>query len=144
MHVVGGSFDPPSTQGDDMKEIELSIKIRQPDIADYEELYPRIPCNSEQKKAIFKIVTSPMNIHAAITVTEETGSSPVRVYESKLRAAIERGEIESLTWHEKQFVGTATAVVMEFNGWNKTSKKQRFTQGLFKSAELYCRSQASS
>lgn len=124
-----------------MKEIELIIRIQQPNIADYEELYPRIPCNSEQKKAIFRILTLPKNIHAALTVAEETGSSPVTVYESKLQAAIKRGDIQPLSWHEKQFVGTVTAVVMELNGFKKTSKKQRFTQGLFKSAELYCRPQ---
>ncbi|UUY06684.1 hypothetical protein LRS11_12515 [Pseudomonas sp. J452] len=126
-----------------MKEIELIIKIRQPDIHDYEELYPRIPCNSEQKKAIFRILTLPANIQAALVVAEETGSSPVTVHESKLQAAIERGDIQPLSWHEKQFVGTVTAVIMEFNGFEKTSKKQRFTKGLFKSAELYCRQQVS-
>ncbi len=124
-----------------MKDVELTIRVRQPDIADYQELYPRIPCNSEQKKAIFKILTFPTNIHAALSVAEETGNSPVTVYESKLQAAIERGEIQPLSWHEKQFVGTVTAVIMEFNGFKKTSKKQRFTQGIFKSAELYCRAQ---
>jgi|GEM_PF-4850814 len=125
-----------------MNEVELRMRICQPEIADYEDLYPRVRCNTPKKEAIFRIITSPDNIHRAITVADETRSSPIAVFESKIRGAIDRGELEPLTWHEKQFVGTVTAVVMEFNGWRKTSKKQRFTQGLFKSAELYCRASA--
>jgi hypothetical protein len=123
-----------------MKTFDLTISVHQPSIEDYEALYPHFPCNSEQKKSIFSIITLPANMHAALTVTAETGNSPVTVFETKLATAIESGAIQPLSSHEKQFVGTVTAVVMSFNGFEKANKKQRFTQGLFKSAELYFRS----
>lgn len=122
---------------------KLCITIQQPDIPDYDREYPRIPCNSERKKALFKLMTSPTLIHVALTVAEETGSSPAVVYAQRIDAEVEKGDLPPLTRHEKNFVGTVTAVVMVANGWNKTGKKQRFTHGLLKSAELYCRSQAS-
>lgn len=52
---------------------------------------------------------------------------------------IDSGTLSELDWNEKQFVGTSTSVVMQSNGWNKTGRKQRFSKGIFKSAELYSR-----
>lgn len=122
-----------------MKQAELRISVQQPEIADYEELYPRVRCNTPQKITLFNLITKPENIYSALKIVEETGNSPVTVLESKLLDSIENGGLEPLSSHEKQFVGTVMAMVMESNGWVKTNKKQRFTKGLFKSAEIYCR-----
>ena len=120
-----------------MKTVTVSSKIHQPEVVDYEESYPRVLCNTQQKQSIFETITNPDNINRAIIVSEETGNSPVMVYEEKITRAINTGEISPLNWHEKQFVGTVTSVVMESNGWKKTGKKQRFSKGIFKSAEIY-------
>jgi len=120
-----------------MKRLIVSNDINQPEVMDYENAYPRVLCNTPKKQSLFEIITQPDNILSAITVAEETGSSPVAVYETKIAEVINRGEMAPLERHEKQFVGTVTAVVMEANGWCKTGKKQRFSKGLFKSAELY-------
>jgi hypothetical protein len=120
-----------------MKQVELMISLNQPELADYEALYPRSPCNTPQKEAIFKLITLPTHINEAITIAEGTGNSPVSVFETKISGAIESGEIDPLSSHEKQFVGTVTALIMGLNGWGKTGRKQRFTKGIFKSAEIY-------
>jgi len=120
-----------------MKSVTVSRQISQPEAVDYEESYPRVLCNTPKKQTIFNIIINPDNINRAIIVSEETGNSPVTVYEAKITNAINAGEIDPLDWHEKQFVGTVTSVVMESNGWNKTGKKQRFSKGIFKSAEIY-------
>ena len=123
-----------------MKPVTISRQIHKPEIIDYERSFPRVPCNTPNKQSIFELITNPENINRAITVSEETGNSPVVVYESKITNAINDGEISPLNWHEKQFVGAVTLVVMESNGWTKTGKKQRFSKGIFKSAEIYTKS----
>jgi hypothetical protein len=120
-----------------MKTIKIQKKIHQPEIEDYNSKYPKIPCNSDQKHNIFGIITDPDNILRALIITEETGSSPVGFYERKLDTAIKNGFLSELSWHEKQFVGTCICLVMEFNGWRKTGKKQRYSKGIFTSAERY-------
>ena len=120
-----------------MQNINVSTPIRQPSVKDYHSIYQRMPCNTEKKEAIFFIITNPENINRALIFAEETGSSPVAFYEKKIQAAIKSGTITDLDWHEKQFVGTATCVVMESNGYSKTGRKQRFSKGIFKSAEIY-------
>lgn len=125
-----------------MKTVNVNRQIHQPEVADYEGFYPRVLCNTQKKQSIFEIITNPDNINRAIIVSEETGNSPVAVYEAKITNAINNCEISPLDWHEKQFVGTVTSVVMESNGWNKTGKKQRFSKGIFKSAEIYSKQKA--
>lgn len=120
-----------------MKSVKVKYLINQPDISDYNLCYPKMPCNSPQKERIFEIISNPDNIQSALTITEATGSSPILFYEKKFQAAIKAGEINPLGSHEKQFAGTATCVVMESNGWKKTGKKQRYSKGIFTSAELY-------
>ncbi len=120
-----------------METITVRRKIVQPDILDYKNKYPRVPCNTEKKEMIFEILTNPANINKVITVVELLGVSPIVIYETILSKAIDRGIIDGISWHEKQFVGTVACVVMESNGWKKTGKKQRFTKGLFRSAEIY-------
>ena len=120
-----------------MKSLAINYQINQPEVTDYEKSYPRMPCNTPKKQAIFDIIIDVENIHRAIIVAEETSNSPVAVYESKISNAIDNGTITSLTWHERQFVGTTICLVMESNGWSKTGKKQRFSKGIFKSGEIY-------
>ena len=115
----------------------ISYTINQPSIEDYNNSYLRMPCNSENKKKLFEIITLPENINGALLFAESTGSSPVSFYGKKIQLAIDKGSLEGLDWHEKQFVGSATCFVMESNNWKKTGKKQRFSKGIFKSAEIY-------
>ena len=121
-----------------MKIVELkNIAIKQPDIDEYNEFFPRMRCNTQNKQALFNLITDPNNIHRALIFVEETGKSPVFVYENKIKDAIHDGLVTQLTDHEKQFVGAATCVVMKTNDFDKTGRKQRFTKGIFSSAELY-------
>ncbi len=120
-----------------MKSVTISYQINQPEISDYENSYSRILSNATKKQTIFDIITDPENINRALLATEETGKSPITVYEQKIANAISNGLIEKLSWHEKQFVGKVTCLVMESNSWVKTGKKQRFSKGVFKSAEIY-------
>ena len=120
-----------------MKTVNIITEVNQPDLEDYNQSYARMPCNTENKSAIFDIITNPDNIHRALIFAGETGSSPVAFYEKRLHEAVNNGDLTPLDWHEKQFVGTATCVVMESNGWKKTGRKQRFSKGMFKSAEIY-------
>jgi hypothetical protein len=124
-----------------MKSVTVSHRVHKPEVVDYEEIFPRVLCNTPNKQSIFELITNPENIIRAITISEETGSSPIVVYESKISNAVNDGEISPLNWHEKQFVGAVTRVVMESNGWAKTGKKQRFSKGIFKSAEIYIKSE---
>ena len=83
------------------------------------------------------MITDPDNIHRAIVFVQESGGSPVSVFENKIQNAINSGSVTPLSWHEKQFVGTATCAAMESNGFSKTGRKQRFSRGMFKSGEIY-------
>lgn len=96
-----------------------------------------MPCNSDKKEIIFDIMTKPEHICEALIYVESTGSSPVAYYEKIIKSMIDDEIIFELNSNEKQFVGTSACVIMESNGWNKTGKKQRFTKGIFKSAEIY-------
>lgn len=120
-----------------MKLVTINQSINQPDISDYNSSYPKMPCNTENKEILFGIITQPKNIVSALIIAETTGNSPVSFYEKQIQSAINSGEIATLNPHEKQFVGTATCVVMESNGWEKTGKKQRYSKGIFTSAEIY-------
>ena len=120
-----------------MRDATLSFKINQPEVYDYNEIFPKMPCNTPNKKAIFDLITAPENIHRAIVFVQESGSSPVYVFEKKIQNAINNSSVSPLTWHEKQFVGTATCAVMESNGFSRTGRKQRFSKGMFKSGEIY-------
>lgn len=120
-----------------MVSISLNHSINQPSVEDYNTEYVRMPCNSENKQAIFQVLADPENIHRAIIFIEETGGSPIALYEGKLLKASESGWVEQLTNHEKQFVGTVTRFIMERNGFSKSDRKQRFTKGIFKSGEIY-------
>lgn len=120
-----------------MQSINVKHQINQPDLHDYNLSYKRMPCNTQKKQGIYDIIVNPDNIYRALIIAEETSSSPVSLYEKKIQTAINNGTLSTLDWHEKQFVGTVTCVVMESNGWRKTGKKQRFSKGLFKSAEIY-------
>ncbi|MBE3862341.1 hypothetical protein HJ170_23200 [Vibrio parahaemolyticus] len=90
-----------------------------------------------KKNRIFELLTAPEDINDALIIARRTGNSPVTVYEPILREAIESNDIQPLSNHEKQFVGTVTCTIMELNGFKKTDKKQNFSNGLFKKAELY-------
>ncbi len=120
-----------------MRNATLKYNINQPDASDYNCLFPKMPCNTPNKQAIFNLITEPDNIHRAIVFVQESGRSPVLVFENKILTAINSGSVTPLSWHEKQFVGTATCVVMESNGFSRTGRKQRFSKGMFKSAEIY-------
>jgi len=120
-----------------MKTIPINNEIIQPEIEDYGTEYPKMPCNTDKKQAIFDIITNPTNIQRALIIAEEIGCSPIVLYENKLKSAIDAGELTPLTWHEKQFVGAVVRVVMEFNDWERTGRKQRFTNKIFSSAERY-------
>lgn len=120
-----------------MRTVKVTYTINQPEITDYNSTYPKMPCNSVKKEQLFEIISNPENIKSALIITEVTGSSPILFYEQKIQAAIDAGELSQLGAHEKQFVGTAACVVMESNGWEKTGKKQRYSKGIFTSAELY-------
>jgi len=118
-----------------MKTLVVEKKINQPEVNDYEKAYPTFPCEMD----LFEIIIDTDNISRVLTVVEEMGCSPVSVYESKIQKAINEDKLPELNWYQKQFVGRAACVVMERNGWAKTGKKQRFSKGIFKSAELYKR-----
>ncbi len=120
-----------------MKLVTVNQSINQPDISDYKSSYPKMPCNTDKKEILFGIITQPKNIYSALIIAETTGYSPVFFYEKQIQAAIHSGKLTPLDPHEKQFVGTATCVVMESNGWKKTGKKQRYSKGIFSSAEIY-------
>lgn len=120
-----------------MREVNVTRVIVQPTVSDHEARYPRSLCNTPQKARIFEILTSPEEINDALVMVRRTGNSPVTVYEPILREAIENHELEPLSHHEKQFVGTVTCTVMESNGFRKAERKQSFANGLFKKAELY-------
>ena len=120
-----------------MRNETLSYIISQPDVEKYNELYPKMPCNTPNKQAIFDVITVPDNIHRAILFVQESGGSPIYIFEKKIQTAINNRSVTPLTWHEKQFVGTATCAVMESNGFYRTGRKQRFSKGMFKSGEIY-------
>lgn len=120
-----------------MNETVVTRAVMQPEISDHEKRYSKFLCNTPKKIFLFNLITQPESISSALIVAEETGSSPVVVFEKLISEAINSGEIEELDSHEKQFVGTVACTVMESNGWQKTNKKQRFSVGIFRSAELY-------
>jgi len=120
-----------------MKSVIATYEINQPSLEDYNAKYVRMPCNTKIKEALFDIISTPKNINEAIIFTTSTGSSPIAYYENKIQDALDSGSIPSLNSHEKQFVGSVTCMVMENNGWKKTGRKQRFSKGIFKSAEIY-------
>jgi hypothetical protein len=120
-----------------MRNATLRYNVNQPEVDDYNGLFPKMPCNTPNKQAIFSLITDPDNIHRAIVFVQESGGSPVSVFESKIQNAINSGSVTTLSWHEKQFVGTATCAVMENNGFSRTGRKQRFSKGMFKSGEIY-------
>lgn len=113
------------------------IEVDQPSIDDYSEFFPKMPCNTEQKQKLFNLITKPDTIHRAIVFVEETGKSPITVIENKIQIAINKGKIGELTPHEKQFVGAVACVVMEKNKFKRTGHKQRYSKGIFSSAEIY-------
>lgn len=120
-----------------MEKVIVSFEVQKPSIDDYNNQYSNMPCNSVRKENIFQIITNPTNICRALQFSDSTGSSPVAFYEKVLQSMIDTEELDELNWNEKQFVGASTCVVMQSNGWKKTGKKQRFSKGMFKSAELY-------
>ncbi|MCG9712484.1 hypothetical protein L1D29_06615 [Shewanella insulae] len=120
-----------------MNETIVTRTVIQPEISDHEEKYSKFLCNTPKKTFLFNLITQAESISNALVVAEETGSSPIVVFETLISDAINSGEIEELDSHEKQFVGTVACTVMEANGWQKTNKKQRFSVGIFRSAELY-------
>ncbi|HCM0830483.1 TPA: hypothetical protein ACX3DX_004554 [Vibrio parahaemolyticus] len=120
-----------------MQEVKVSRIIVQPTTSEHDARYPRSLCNTPQKNRIFELLTAPEDINDALIIARRTGNSPVTVYEPILREAIESNDIQPLSNHEKQFVGTVTCTIMELNGFKKTDKKQNFSNGLFKKAELY-------
>lgn len=121
-----------------MTHVKLyKISVEQPDMNDYDKMFPKMPCNTQNKQALFNLITDPDNIHRAIIFVEETNKSPVFVFGNKIQKAINSGVVTPLTGHEKQFSGAITRVVMEANEYTKTGRKQRFSSGIFSSAELY-------
>jgi len=120
-----------------MPDVNVTRVVVQPTVSDHEARYPRSLCNTPQKARIFEILTTPEEINDALVTVRRTGNSPVTVYEPILRQAIENNDIQSLSHHEKQFVGTVICTVMELNGFSKVGKKQSFANGLFTKAELY-------
>ncbi len=120
-----------------MQTTIVEHEIIHPEIEDYSTEYPKMPCNTDKKQAIFDIITNPINIQCALIIAEEIGCSPIVLYENKFQSAIDAGKLTPLTWHEKQFVGAVVSVVMELNDWERTGKKQRFTNKIFSSAERY-------
>ena len=123
-----------------MKTQSISYEVNQPDIDDYELNYPRVRCNTPEKKIIFDLITDAKNISEALVFIKTTGSSPIVFYEKKIREAVTKGELSELDWHRKQFAGTVICLVMLRNGWKKSGRKQRFSKGLFKSGEIYIES----
>jgi hypothetical protein len=120
-----------------MNEVTISKTIFQPEVEDHEKNYAKFLCNTPKKKYLFKLITEPESIFSALVIVEETGSSPIMVFEPRISNAISIGAIEPLDSHEKQFVGTVACTIMESNGWKKTNTKQRFSAGIFRSAEKY-------
>lgn len=121
------------------KEVSLTRRVKQPGISNYNDRFPRVPCNTAAKQSLFDLITDPENILDVLTTLKHKVSAPVGIYEPIIQKAIDRGTLTLPSWHEKQFAGAVVLVVMQCNGWTKTGKKQRFSKGIFSSGEIYSR-----
>lgn len=122
-----------------VKEKIVKTVVFQPEMSDYKRgEYKHISCSTEQDKKIFKLLTEDSELINRILITvEEAGGSPIGYYEKHFQKAIQKGELSTLSNHDKQLAGAIVAVIMLANGWKKTGKKQRFSKGLFTTAEIY-------
>jgi len=120
-----------------MPDVNLTRVIVQPDAFEHDTRCPRSLCSTPQKVTLFALITNPDAINDALVISRRTGNSPITVYEPIIKEATENNQITSLSNHEKQFVGTVICTVMEMNGFKKTGRKQSFSNGLFKKAEIY-------
>lgn len=120
-----------------MTLVSVTAEMDQPTIEEMNRAYPKMPCNSEQKEAIFNIVTEPENIHRALILVEEAGCSPLLYYAKKLQEKIENRKIAPLSHSDKQFTGAAIRLVMYYNYWDPTGVKQRFQNKLFSTGERF-------
>ncbi len=121
------------------KDVKLTRIVKQPDNSDYNDLFPRVPCNTDAKQSLFDLITDPENILDVLTALKYKISAPIGLYEPIIQKAINHGTLTIPSWHEKQFSGAVVRVVMQYNGWLKTGKKQRFSKGIFSSGEIYSR-----
>ena len=115
----------------------VETEVYKPEVEDHESYYDKFLCNTHKKDYLFSLLTEPESIVKALIIAENTGSSPMVAYEKMISSEILSGKIEKLDPHEKQFVGTVICTIMKANGWKKTDRKQRFSSGIFKSAEIY-------
>ena len=75
-----------------MKTVTLkNLSIEQPDINNYKKKFSKMPCNTQNKHALFNLITAPDNIHRAVIFVEETEKSPVFVFGNKIENAIDNG-----------------------------------------------------
>lgn len=49
------------------KDVTLTRRVKQPDNSDYNDLFPRVPCNTASKQSLFDLITDPENILDVLT-----------------------------------------------------------------------------
>ncbi len=79
-----------------MNKVTVTSSIFQPEMNDHESGYPKFLCNTQKKQYLFELITMPENISNALVLAQETGSSPVVVFESRISHAITSNAIEPI------------------------------------------------
>ena len=120
-----------------LEAFSMTLSLNRPSYKDHDAAYPTFLCNTGNKKAIFDLLTDDRSIVNSVMTSKLTGLSPMVAAEPILSQAIKEGKISELSSHEKHFVGTVLSSLLTANGAKKTNRKQKFSKGIFRSAEIY-------